>query len=363
MRITDLEVEGYGVWSGLRIEKFSDALNVLYGPNEAGKTTLLQFIRSMLYGFSPGRRRYLPPVHGGRPGGVLHLASPHGRFEIGRYDDSLPDGTPGEQVTLTAPDGTRQGEHFIKVLLSNVDEPVFNNVFAVGLREIQELATLSDTEAAELLYSLSAGLDRVSLVDVLRELENSRNRILDAAGKPCQVVQLLAEQEKLRGGDRGTRVDQPPLGPSAGRARSAPSGSHAAGGGRQSGRALDPRDGPGHCAARPLGAAGSAGRPTIGAGAAEGHARGRHRTARRHQRPHPATSAAARPSRPACARTPSGSLPHWPSTRPCGGKPRGSRPSRSRSRGLPNCRARSANCKARSASRRPNWPPSTSDWA
>lgn len=197
MRITGLEVEGYGVWSGLRIEKFSEAINVLYGPNEAGKTTLLQFIRSMLYGFSPGRRRYLPPVHGGRPGGVLRVCSPHGRFEIGRWDDPQPDGAGGEQVTLTAPDGTRQGEHFIKVLLSNVDEPVFNNVFAVGLREIQELATLSDTEAAELLYSLSAGLDRVSLVEVLRELENSRNRILDAAGKPCQVVQLLAQRERL----------------------------------------------------------------------------------------------------------------------------------------------------------------------
>ncbi len=198
MKITGLEVEGYGVWSGLRIEKLGDSINVLYGPNEAGKTTLLQFIRSMLYGFSPPRRKYLPPVHGGRSGGTIDLCGPHGRFEIGRYDDSLPDGTLGEQVTLTAPDGTRQGEHFIKVLLSNVDEPVFNNVFAVGLREIQELATLSDTEAAELLYSLSAGLDRVSLVEVLRELENSRNRILDAAGKPCQVVQLLAEREKLR---------------------------------------------------------------------------------------------------------------------------------------------------------------------
>jgi uncharacterized protein YhaN len=198
MRITELDIEGYGVWSGLRVEKLSDGMNVLYGPNEAGKTTLLQFVRTMLYGFSPGRRRYLPPVHGGRPGGVLHLTSPHGRFEIGRYDNSLPDGTPGEQLTLTAPDGTRQGEHFIKVLLANVDEPVFNNVFAIGLREIQELATLSDTEAAELLYSLSAGLDRVSLVEVLRELEGSRNRILDAAGKRCQVLQLLEEQEKLR---------------------------------------------------------------------------------------------------------------------------------------------------------------------
>lgn len=198
MRITDLEIEGFGVWSGLRIEKFSDSLNVLYGPNEAGKTTLLQFIRSMLYGFPSSRQKYLPPVHGGRPGGILNVAGPHGRFEIGRHRDASADGVIDEQFTLTAPDGTRQGEHFIKVLLSNVDEPVFNNVFAVGLREIQELATLSDTEAAELLYSLSAGLDRVSLVEVLRELENSRDRMLDADGGSCQVVQLLEEREKLR---------------------------------------------------------------------------------------------------------------------------------------------------------------------
>jgi uncharacterized protein YhaN len=198
MRITDLEVEGFGVWSGLRIEKLGESLNVLYGPNEAGKTTLLQFLRSMFYGFSPPRRRYLPPVHGGRGGGTIDLAGPHGRFQVGRYDNPLADGSPDEQVTLTAPDGTRQGEHFLKVLLSDIDEPVFNNVFAVGLREIQELATLSDTEAAQLLYNLSVGLDRVSLVDVLRELENSRNRLLDAGGKSCQVVQLLAEREKLR---------------------------------------------------------------------------------------------------------------------------------------------------------------------
>ena len=197
MRITNLDVEGYGVWSGLRVRRLSESLNVFYGPNEAGKTTLLQFVRSMLYGFSPERQRYLPPVHGGRPGGLVDVEGPHGRFQIARYHAAA-DGAAGEQLTLTAPDGTRQGEHFVKVLLSNVDEAVFNNVFAIGLREIQELATLSDTEAAEMLYSLAAGLDRVSLVDVLRELGASRNRMLDADGGPCQVVQLLAEREKLR---------------------------------------------------------------------------------------------------------------------------------------------------------------------
>lgn len=196
MKIAKLEIEGFGVWSDLKVERLSDALNVFYGPNEAGKTTLLQFIRSMLYGFSPQRRRYLPPVHGGRPGGTLDVVGLHGRFQIGRYEADK-DGRIGEQLTLTAPDGTRQGEHFVKVILSNVDEPVFNNVFAVGLSEIQELATLSDTEAAELLYSITSGLDRVSLVEVLRELEASRNRVLDASGDPCQITQILRERDKL----------------------------------------------------------------------------------------------------------------------------------------------------------------------
>ena len=197
MNITALEIDGYGTWSGLKLQRLSDGLNVLYGPNEAGKTTLLCFVRSMLYGFSPQRHRYLPPLRGGRPGGWIELAGPAGRFQVARHDDAGPE--PGsEELTLTAADGTRQGEHMLKVLLSNIDEKIFSNIFAVGLREMQELGTLSDGEAAEFLYNLSAGVDRVSLVDVLRELESSRNRILDRNGGPCQIAQLLAEREKLR---------------------------------------------------------------------------------------------------------------------------------------------------------------------
>ncbi|MGA2034274.1 MAG: AAA family ATPase, partial [Thermoguttaceae bacterium] len=193
MKITALEVDGFGVWSGLKIHRLCDELNVVFGPNEAGKTTLLQFVRSVLYGFSPQRRRYLPPLHGGPSGGMIAVAGPNGSFEIRRLDEDS-----GERLTITAADGTRQGEHVLKVLLSNIDESIFNNIFAIGLREIQELGTLGDTQAAELLYNIAAGLDRVSLAEVLRELEASRNRILDRGGGPCQVLQLLADREKLR---------------------------------------------------------------------------------------------------------------------------------------------------------------------
>ena len=53
MNFTDLQVDGFGVWSGLELRGLSPKLNVFYGPNEAGKTTLLNFVRSVLYGFTP----------------------------------------------------------------------------------------------------------------------------------------------------------------------------------------------------------------------------------------------------------------------------------------------------------------------
>ena len=57
MNITDLHVDGFGVWSGLALENLSEGLIVFYGPNEAGKSTLMQFLRTVLYGVSPTRRK------------------------------------------------------------------------------------------------------------------------------------------------------------------------------------------------------------------------------------------------------------------------------------------------------------------
>ena len=53
MKITDLHVDCFGIWRDLDIAELSEQLTVFFGPNEAGKTTLLHFLRSMLYGFSP----------------------------------------------------------------------------------------------------------------------------------------------------------------------------------------------------------------------------------------------------------------------------------------------------------------------
>jgi uncharacterized protein YhaN len=197
VRITDLTVDGFGVWSGLELADLSDQLNVFYGPNEAGKTTLMQFVRSMLYGFSPERRaRYLPPVRAGRPGGTLHAVDGQSAYAIGRHAD-VPDAP--DTAIVTDDKQTVHEPGALAALLGEVDEPTFNNVFAFGLREIQELGTLSDTQAADELYNLALGVDRVSLLEVVGQLEASRNRLLAPDDRPSLVTQLLSQRHHLRG--------------------------------------------------------------------------------------------------------------------------------------------------------------------
>src|SRR5687768_17586139 len=109
MKITDLEIDGFGIWHNLKLTNLSNRVTACYGPNEAGKTTVMQFIRSLLYGMTPTRRkRYLPPVDGGQPGGVLGIVEGELRFRASRIADRGRDDV--GRVICTTSDGSTGGD-------------------------------------------------------------------------------------------------------------------------------------------------------------------------------------------------------------------------------------------------------------
>lgn len=196
MRINELKIDGFGIWRGLHLPGLSGGLNVFYGPNEAGKTTLLDFVRGVLYGYSPERRRrYLPPRRGGDGGGTLWLSSAEGNYCILRRDAGAGDIGP---LHISDSAGRTLSPGALGHLLRHLDEQVFNHVFALGLEELQELGTLSDDEVAARLYQLSTGLRGITLAQVLSELETSRQRILAENDQPGQLKQLLDQRESVR---------------------------------------------------------------------------------------------------------------------------------------------------------------------
>jgi uncharacterized protein YhaN len=203
MKVKDVQIDGFGVWTGLSVDSLSEGMTLFYGPNEAGKTTLMQFVRAMLYGFTEERReKYLPPVHGGTPGGAIRVTGPGGGYEIRRRSQLTDTGSTG-QLSVTGQDGLSQGQHRLSSLLGQIDESIFTNVFAIGMRELQELSTLDDTAAADELYKLSSGLDRVSLVDVLRTLRDGREELIGNEASrddadAAKLHNLIKKRENLR---------------------------------------------------------------------------------------------------------------------------------------------------------------------
>lgn len=205
MRITDISVDGFGVWHDLELRKLSPEVTLFHGLNEAGKTTLMQFLRSVLYGVSDEcRAAYLPPINGGEPGGSLGLVTDDGPFRVSRYVDLKRPSTLGDhdigRVRVQLPGGEQQGDRLLREAIEHVDESTFNNVFAVGLDEIQLLGTLGGSEAAEWIYRLTSGLDRISLYDVIQGLRTSQAHLLGGTDDTkSKIANLIAEKQQLEG--------------------------------------------------------------------------------------------------------------------------------------------------------------------
>lgn len=57
MKITDLQLQQYGIYHDASWQPSQTSLNIVMGENESGKTTMLHFIRDMLFGYGRGNGR------------------------------------------------------------------------------------------------------------------------------------------------------------------------------------------------------------------------------------------------------------------------------------------------------------------
>ena len=101
MRLRGWHVEGFGVLHDFRVGDLSGGLTIVFGPNEAGKTSLLAFIRGVLFGY-PDRRqkeRQYPPLRGGRHGGRVFVESDQSTWTVERFASPA-------HLSITQPNGS-----------------------------------------------------------------------------------------------------------------------------------------------------------------------------------------------------------------------------------------------------------------
>ncbi len=75
MKIKHAHIDGFGKWHDQDFDFMANP-QLIYGPNEAGKTTLMKFLISVLFGFADGRGKnrfaqYIPKDTASYGGSVI----------------------------------------------------------------------------------------------------------------------------------------------------------------------------------------------------------------------------------------------------------------------------------------------------
>jgi uncharacterized protein YhaN len=199
MKIIEIQIYGYGKFENVRLTNLQEH-QVFYGENEAGKSTIMSFIHSILFGFPTKQQSELryEPKKGTKYGGQLTVLFPDkGKVIIERVK-----GKATGDVAVLFEDGEIGEESQLKELLSSVDKHLYQSIFSFNLHGLQNVHQLKGEDLGRFLFSTGTiGSDRVLKAEneLLKELDsrfkpNGKNPQLN--GKIKELYQLQKELKK-----------------------------------------------------------------------------------------------------------------------------------------------------------------------
>ncbi|MFD2443095.1 AAA family ATPase [Bacillus sp. CGMCC 1.16607] len=198
MKIVEIQIYGYGKIEN-QVIKDLDQLHVFYGPNEAGKSTIMSFIHSILFGFPTKQQtelRYEPKNHTKYGGKLIILHPVEGKVVIERVK-----GKSIGDVLVKLESGHTGGEELLSKLLKNMDKGMYQSIYSFNLNGLQNIHQLKSEDLGKFLFSTGAvGTDKLLKVEsaLKKELEN---RFKPGGKKPIlneQLKELHELHQKLK---------------------------------------------------------------------------------------------------------------------------------------------------------------------
>lgn len=203
MRIEKIHIDSF-MGSRDRDVDFTRGVNIIFGDNESGKSTVSEFIKFMLYGAAAKsvdsdiseRAKYLPFGESSL-GGYMELAANGGRFRIDRKISQGSTGAMRESLAITDLDKKVQvfkGENAGDAILG-IPENVFKKVAYISQEHEAHTGGADLSVAIEnLLFSAD---ETVSTDKALKKLDALRVSLLHKNGKGGLIFDIAKEREEL----------------------------------------------------------------------------------------------------------------------------------------------------------------------
>lgn len=198
MRVLEFHIDGFGQFANRTVGPLDHSVTIFYGPNEAGKSTYLEFIRCTLFGFPlRGGARHYPPLTGGQHGGSMTITASglDDDQAVDRYTVRRFQGRGGGPVTITNGAGEMLDEAALAKLLGHHSKEVFQNVFAFTLDELHSDDLLKDDRVNSQIYS--AGMGAMNLPSAVKAIQSSREALFRKGGSSQEIHNIYADLQTI----------------------------------------------------------------------------------------------------------------------------------------------------------------------
>ena len=219
MQIKNIKINNYGKIKNKEI-LFSDKINVIYGENEAGKSTLLHFILNSLYGISKNKKgkeysdfeKYKPWSGDDFSGKISYELDNKNKYEIFRdfkkknpkiFNENMEDISKEFLI-----DKTKGNEFFYEQ--TKVDEDLFLSTLVVNQQEVKLHKQEQNVLIQKIANLVGTGEDNVSYK---RAIDRLNRRQLDEVGtqksreKPINLLQREIENLEIEKNEIEKYVD------------------------------------------------------------------------------------------------------------------------------------------------------------
>lgn len=191
MKLKALEIVGFGKWQHFKVD-FSSGNQLVYGANEAGKSTIYQFIQTMLFGFPAKGKKHqdYTPKNGGPYGGYLWLEHPvYGIVKIERFKERLK----GQAKVYY--DQQIGDEKVLAKIIHPLTKELAQSVYTFQQEQLSELEKLAEEELQKALLSLGVSGSH-QLLTTREEYYKKAQKIYKGKGsQPPLNQKLIAFQE------------------------------------------------------------------------------------------------------------------------------------------------------------------------
>lgn len=207
MKIDKLKINAYGKLKNKEIE-FGQNLNLIYGKNESGKSTLLKFILNCLYGTSKNKRgkdisdfdRYKPWKSDEFSGKLKYRLDNGKSFEVYRefgkknpkiFNENMEDVSNEYSI-----DKTRGSDFFYEQ--TKVDENLFSLTTAIEQKEVQLDVASQNTLIQKIANILGTGEDNVSYKKAIDKISKRQLNEIGTEKSKERPINVLMQEIKYR---------------------------------------------------------------------------------------------------------------------------------------------------------------------